>query len=233
MNLVTESLVKGNTGLSEDVIPWKIETILTTHILTYTANTIFNNIKTGANGVAGTAYPSVEYDFTQFFCCVVLLSLQLSAVFGTCRSLFVLWAFSLWSLHCLSFDVRLLITPLISANLYYIKIIIYLGILMSSTIFHIRWCSSCWLTVGRRASLTLWEHLSSSPVSCVVLVARSFVICIVSCRWLIVLFLLVIALSVFLQLTASDYHFGIFQLFYWGHFWHYNVERRQHSVYSR
>ena len=57
MNLVTESLVKGNTGLSEDAIPWKIETILTTHILTYTANIIFNNIKTGVNGVAGTAYP--------------------------------------------------------------------------------------------------------------------------------------------------------------------------------
>jgi hypothetical protein len=27
---------------------------LTTHILTYTANIIFNNIKTGVNGVAGT-----------------------------------------------------------------------------------------------------------------------------------------------------------------------------------
>ena len=31
-----------------------------------------------------------------------------------CRSLFVLLFFSFWSLHCLSFDLRILITPLVS-----------------------------------------------------------------------------------------------------------------------
>ena len=33
-----------------------------------------------------------------------------------CRSLFVLWYFFFWPLYCLSFDIRILITHLVSSN---------------------------------------------------------------------------------------------------------------------
>ena len=39
--------------------------------------------------------------------------------FMFCTSLFVLLYFFIWSLCCLSFDLRLLITPLVSSNLFF------------------------------------------------------------------------------------------------------------------
>ena len=54
------------------------------------------------------------------------------------------------------------------------------------------------------------------PINLGYIVAQSLVFCVVFCRSLIVLlsfFLLVIVLSVLLQSTDSDYHFGIFKLF--------------------
>ena len=50
------------------------------------------------------------------------------------------------------------------------------------------------------------------PSWCPVLVARSFVFCVVFCRSLFVLFLMAIVLSV-LRFMDSDYPFGIFKLF--------------------
>ena len=50
------------------------------------------------------------------------------------------------------------------------------------------------------------------PSWCPVLVARSFVFCVVFCRSLFVLFLLAIVLSV-LRIMDYDYPFGIFKLF--------------------
>ena len=70
--------------------------------------------------------------------------------------------------------------------------------------------------VTRRVSLvdqelfTLSEHLSSHPLLSGV--ARSFVSCVVFCRSLFVLFLLVIVVS-FLRFTTSDFSIGIFKLF--------------------
>ena len=56
------------------------------------------------------------------------------------------------------------------------------------------------------------EHLSSPPVFSGIRVAWSFVFCVMFCRSLFVLFHLVVALSL-LWFTASDYSFGIFNLF--------------------
>jgi hypothetical protein len=53
------------------------------------------------------------------------------------------------------------------------------------------------------------EYISSPPVISAVRVARSLVFCVVLCRWLFVLFLLAIVLSILLRLTTSDYLFGI------------------------
>jgi hypothetical protein len=52
---------------------------------------------------------------------------------------------------------------------------------------------------------TLPEHLSSPLVFSVVRFTRSLVLCVVFCRSLFVLFLLVIVLFVLLQVTDSDY----------------------------
>ena len=64
--------------------------------------------------------------------------------------------------------------------------------------------------------LTLLEHLSSPPVFSGIRVAQSLVFCVMFCRQFFVLFHLAIALSVVLRFTASDYPFGIFQLFLYG-----------------
>jgi len=64
---------------------------------------------------------------------------------------------------------------------------------------------------GVVCSFRLLEHLSSHTVVRGVRVTRSFVFCVMFCRPLFVL--LVIVLSVLLQITASDYPFGIFKLF--------------------
>ena len=71
----------------------------------------------------------------------------------------------------------------------------------------------------RRVSLveqelpTIPEHLSSLPVFSGVRVTRFLVICVMCCRSLFVLFPLATVFSVFLPITASDNHFGIFKLF--------------------
>ena len=59
-----------------------------------------------------------------------------------------------------------------------------------------------------RERSTLQKHPSSPPF----LVVFDQIFCVMFCRSLFVLFLLAIALSVFLRFTASDYPFGIFKL---------------------
>ena len=64
--------------------------------------------------------------------------------------------------------------------------------------------------------LTLPEHMSSPPIFGEVRVAQLVVFCVVLSRSLFVLLyvlLLAIMLSVLLQFTASDYPFGIFNVF--------------------
>ena len=70
---------------------------------------------------------------------------------------------------------------------------------------------------------TLPEHLSSLSIFSRVHISQSLVFCVVFCRSLFVLFLLGIVLSVLLQITASDYPFGIFELFSW-----YKVENKSY-----
>jgi len=66
-------------------------------------------------------YDNMVYllSFILVFSCVrVAQSLVFCVVF--CGSLFVLFSFSSWSLYCPSFfDLRLLITPFVSSNVYY------------------------------------------------------------------------------------------------------------------
>ena len=76
----------------------------------------------------------------------------------------------------------------------------------------------CLTRLTRRVSLvkqelpTLPEHLSCAPFFSGVPVTRSFILCVMFCRSLFVLFLLAIMLSVLLRFTDSDYLFGIFKL---------------------
>jgi len=78
---------------------------------------------TGAICTAGTSIPSGAHEFTPVFSGVrIARSLALCVMY--CRSFFVLLSFFfLWSLYGLSFfDLRLLITPLVSSNLNFLDI---------------------------------------------------------------------------------------------------------------
>jgi hypothetical protein len=64
---------------------------------------------------AGTAYTSGSPEITTVLSGVRFArSLFFCEVF--CRSLFVILSFFFWQLCCLSFDLRILITPLISSS---------------------------------------------------------------------------------------------------------------------
>jgi hypothetical protein len=78
---------------------------------------------TGATGGTGTADPSGAPEFTPCFewgSCYSIFSFM--CMF--CRSLFVFLYFFFWQLCCIfSFDIRILITPLVSPNSSYIQFI--------------------------------------------------------------------------------------------------------------
>ena len=67
----------------------------------------------GATSGAGTTYPFGAPEFTPVFSGVRVTR---SLVLCVCRSLFVLLSFFFWPLCCLFFDIRILITPLVSSN---------------------------------------------------------------------------------------------------------------------
>ena len=70
---------------------------------------------TGATSGAGTAYPSWTPGFIPSFRGIrVTRSLVLCVMFY--RSLFVHLPFLFWPLYCLSLDLRILITPLVSST---------------------------------------------------------------------------------------------------------------------
>jgi hypothetical protein len=70
---------------------------------------------TGVNGTPGTVYHSKALAFTTVLSGVHLAQ---SKIFGVVfrRSLFVILSFFVWPLYYLSFDLRFLITPLVSSN---------------------------------------------------------------------------------------------------------------------
>ena len=74
---------------------------------------------TGVPSGAGTVYPSGAPEFTpglQWGSCFSIFSFMCMY----CRSLFVLLSFFFWPLWCLFFfDIRILITPLVSSNSSY------------------------------------------------------------------------------------------------------------------
>ena len=70
---------------------------------------------TGVTSGTGTAYPSRALEFTLVFSEVCVT--RFSFIRMLCRSLFVLLYFFIWPLCCLFlFDIRILITPLVSSN---------------------------------------------------------------------------------------------------------------------
>ena len=76
-----------------------------------TCRTVCNQSNaTGATSGAGTVNPSVAPEFTPVLVGFVLFDLKF------CRSLFVPLLFFFYLLCCLSFDLRILITPLVSSN---------------------------------------------------------------------------------------------------------------------
>ena len=82
--------------------------------MTYHRICNYNNA-TGVTSGGGNAYPSREPEFTpgfQWSSCYSIFSFM--CMF--CRSLFVLLSFFFWPLRCLSFVLRILITPLVSSN---------------------------------------------------------------------------------------------------------------------
>ena len=98
----------------------KHTTIKRINITLYQTNYVDN---TGTSG-AGTAYPSRAPEFTP-----ILKSGSCFSIFSFtcmfCRSLFVLLHFFFWPLCCLFFfDIRILITPLVSSNssFYFVQI---------------------------------------------------------------------------------------------------------------
>ena len=86
-----------------------------------TYHRVCNQIKTtSVTSGAGTSYLSGAPEFTpRFLVGFVLLDLQLY-IYMFCRSLFVLLYFFAWPLFCLFFfDIRILITSLLSSNSSY------------------------------------------------------------------------------------------------------------------
>ena len=71
----------------------------------------------GANSGSKTVYPFSIIFHPRFL--VLLKSLVFCVVF--CRSLFVFFTICFWPCYCLSFDLRLRITPLVSSNLYIVN----------------------------------------------------------------------------------------------------------------
>ena len=130
-----------------------------------------------------------------------------------CRLLFVLLSFFFWPLCCLSFDLRLLITPLVSFGHCVVCPLIYGFWLPLWYLFAIV-LSVLWSTASDYPFGIFW------PLCCLSFDLRllitslvSFVYCVVCpliyVFWLPLWYLLTIVLSV-LWSTASDYLFGIF-----------------------
>jgi len=71
---------------------------------------------TGATSETWTNFPSRTSDFTPSFYEVSVAQYLVFCVV-LCRSLFVLLSFFFWPLYFLSFNILLLITPLISSNI--------------------------------------------------------------------------------------------------------------------
>jgi hypothetical protein len=98
-----------------------------------------------------------------------------------------------WSLYCLFFDLRLLITPLVSV-----------GYCIVCSLIYVVWLPLWYLLVI--ALSVLWFTSSDYPF---VSFGHCLVCSLIYVFWLPLWYLLVIVLSV-LWFTSSDYHFGIF-----------------------
>ena len=216
-------------GLQSDLVKHYGVSVVLSSLMTYHRVCDKSNT-TGAICGTGTAYPSWAPDFIPVFSGV---GIARSLVFYvmSCRSLFVLLAIALsvlqltasdhpfgifWPLRCLSFNLRLLIIPLVSVG--------HCVVCPSTYGF---W-SSLWYLLAIALSvrqLTASDHPFGIfwPLRCLSFNLRFLIIPLVSfghcvvCPsaygfWSSLWYMLAIALSV-LQLTASDHPFGIFKPF--------------------
>ena len=79
---------------------------------------IFMSFKSNTTGVTSgerTAKPSRVYESCSYVCGGLVLLIRYDSVLCILDHRL---SFFLWLLHCLSFDLRLLITPLVSSNFY-------------------------------------------------------------------------------------------------------------------
>ena len=117
----------------------------------------------------------------------------------------------LWPLYCLSFGLRLLITPLVSCGLVLSVLRFTLLVTPLVSCGHCVVCPSVygfwlplWYLVAIVLSVLRFTLLITTLVSC-----GHCVVCpSVYDFWLPLWYLVAIVLSVFLRFTASDYHFG-------------------------
>jgi len=71
---------------------------------------------TGATSGAGTAYSSRVHPCFQWDLCYSIFTFMSSHGRPLWVFFFILLSFSCWPMYCLSFDLLLLITPLVSSN---------------------------------------------------------------------------------------------------------------------
>ena len=148
------------------------------------------------------------YSFWLLLWCLVVI--ELSVLWFTASD----YCFGvLWSLSCLSFDLRLLITPLVSGGHWVVCPLIY-------SFWLLLWClvvielSVLWFTASDYSVGVLWS-LSCLPFDLRLLITPlvsfgHWVVCpLIYGFWLLRWCLVVIELSA-LWFTASDYSFGVF-----------------------
>ena len=148
----------------------KITSFMTYHRVCYQINT------TGVTSGAGTAQPYGAHEFTpgvQWGSCYLIFSF----ICMFCRPLFVLLFIFFWPLCCLSFDIRILIYPLVSSNsfqervlmstfiLYIFKMFltcIYSSLyLLTNDMFNMLFISSLFGFFIQIRSTTVIEHVAS------------------------------------------------------------------------
>jgi hypothetical protein len=124
-----------------------------------------------------------------------------------------------WSLYCLFFDLRLLITTLVSFGHCIVCSLIYVFWLplwyLLVIVLSVLWFTSFDYHFGIFWSLYCLFFDLRLLITPLVYFGHCIVCSLISVFWLPLWYLLVIVLSV-LSFTSSDYHYGIFQiLFLW------------------
>ena len=130
-----------------------------------------------------------------------------------CRSLFVLLSFFFWPLCCMSYDLRLLITPLVSFGHCVVCPMIYVFWLplwyLLAIVLYVLWFTSSDYPFGIFWPLCCMSYDLRLLITPLVSFGHCVVCPMIYVFWLPLWYLLAIVLYV-LRFTVSDYPFGIF-----------------------